>query len=137
MIELKIQMIKTIQNLLSSRYIQAFLLLVLMDILTGIFKAIYNKRLNSKIGLNGLIRHTLIIAIVLSIAIFLPLFEYKVMARSIIVFYCFQYSISIIENIISMGVPVPDFLKTSINILYDKSNRGDIFNVNQRTKDPQ
>lgn len=137
MIELKVQMLKTIQNLLNSRYIQAFLLLVLMDILTGIFKAIYNKRLNSKIGLNGLIRHTLIMIIVINIATFLPLFEYGVVARSIIVFYCFQYAISIIENIISMDVPVPDFLKNSINILYDKSNRGDIFNVNQRTKDPQ
>lgn len=137
MIELKIQVMKTIQNLLNSRYIQVFLILVLMDILTGIFKAIYNKKLNSKIGLNGLIRHTLIMAIVINIAIFLPLFEYRAIARSIIVFYCFQYSVSIIENIISVGVPVPDFLKNSINILYDKSNKGEIFNVNQRTKDPQ
>lgn len=123
---IKEQILTTANNLFSSDYIFIFLTAIIIDIITGIFKGLYNKKLNSKIGLKGLIKHCCIILIVFSISVILPLIGYTTGARAIIVFYIIQYCLSIIENVGGMGVPIPPYVTKAIQQLSSKNENEEI-----------
>lgn len=120
------QILTTANNLFSSNYIFTFLTAIIIDIITGIFKGLYNKKLSSKIGLKGLIKHCCIILIVFSISVILPLIGYTTGARAIIVFYIIQYCLSIIENVGCMGVPIPPYVTKAIQQLSSKNENEEI-----------
>lgn len=123
---IKKQIMTTLINLLDSNYIFIFLTAIIIDIITGIFKGLYNKKLSSKIGLKGLIKHCCIILIVFTISIILPLMGYTTGARAIIVFYIIQYCLSIIENIGGVGVPIPPYVTKAIQQLSSKNENEEI-----------
>lgn len=123
---IKEQLMKTMINLLDSYYIFTFLTTIIIDIITGILKGLYNNKLNSRIGLKGLIKHCCIILIVFTISIVLPLMGYTTGARAIIVFYIIQYCLSIIENIGCMGVPIPPYVTKAIQQLSSKNENEEI-----------
>ena len=129
---IKQQMITTITNLLNSDYIFVFLTVIIIDIITGILKGLYNKKLNSKIGLKGLIKHCCIILIVFTISIILPLMGYKTGARAIIVFYIIQYCLSIIENVGCLGVPIPPYVTKAIQQLSSKNENEEVRKDNEQ-----
>ena len=117
---------KTIFNLLDSNYIFIFLTTIIVDIITGILKGLYINKLNSKIGLKGLIKHCCIILITFTISIILPLMGYRTGARAIIVFYIIQYCLSIIESVGSMGVPIPPYVTKAIQQLSSKNENEEV-----------
>ena len=123
---IKEQIMITIFNLLDSDYIFVFLTVIIVDIITGILKGLYNKKLNSKIGLKGLIKHCCIILIVFTISIILPLMGYTTGARAIIVFYIIQYCLSIIENVGCLGVPIPPYVTKAIQQLSSKNENEEV-----------
>ena len=123
---IKKQIIITICNLLDSNYIFIFLTTIIVDIITGILKGAYNKKLSSNIGLKGLIKHCCIILIVFSISVILPLIGYTTGARAIIVFYIIQYCLSIIENVGGMGVPIPPYVTKAIQQLSSKNENEEV-----------
>lgn len=123
---IKEQIMTTIINLLNSKYILIFLSTIIIDIITGILKGAYNMKLNSNIGLKGLIKHCCIILIVFAISIILPLLGYTTGARAIIVFYIIQYCLSIIENVGCMGVPIPPYVTKAIQQLSSKNENEEI-----------
>ena len=123
---IKQQITTTLFNLLDSDYIFVFLTVIIIDIFTGILKGLYNKKLNSRIGLKGLIKHCCIILIVFTISIILPLMGYTTGARAIIVFYIIQYCLSIIENIGCVGVPIPPYVTKAIQQLSSKNENEEI-----------
>ena len=123
---IKQQITTTLFNLLDSDYIFVFLSVIIIDIFTGILKGLYNKKLNSRIGLKGLIKHCCIILIVFTISIILPLMGYTTGARAIIVFYIIQYCLSIIENIGCVGVPIPPYVTKAIQQLSSKNENEEI-----------
>lgn len=123
---IKEQIIKAILNLLDNNYIFVFLTVIIVDIITGILKGIYNKKLNSKQGLKGLLKHCCIILITFTISVILPLMGYTTGARAIIVFYIIQYCLSIIENVGSMGVPIPPYVTKAIHQLSSKNENEEV-----------
>lgn len=123
---IKEQILTTANNLFNSYYIFTFLTTIIIDIITGILKGLYNKQLSSKIGLKGLIKHCCIILIVFTISIVLPLMGYTTGARAIIVFYIIQYCLSIIENIGGMGVPIPPYVTKAIQQLSTRNENEEI-----------
>lgn len=123
---MKKQILTTLINLLDSNYIFIFLTAIIIDIITGILKGLYNNKLNSRIGLKGLIKHCCIILIVFTISIILPLMGYTTGARAIIVFYIIQYCLSIIENLGSMGVPIPPYVTKAIQQLSSKNENEEV-----------
>lgn len=123
---IKQQIMTTIFNLLDSNYIFVFLTVIIVDIITGILKGLYNNKLSSKIGLKGLIKHCCIILIVFPISVILPLMGYTTGARAIIVFYIIQYCLSIIENVGCMGVPIPPYVTKAIQQLSSKNENEEI-----------
>lgn len=123
---MKKRILTTIINLIDSDYIFVFLTVIIVDIITGTLKGIYNKKLNSKIGLKGLIKHCCIILIIFTISVILPLMGYTTGARAIIVFYIIQYCLSIIENVGSMGVPIPPYVTKAIQQLSSKNENEEV-----------
>lgn len=84
--------------------------LIAVDLIIGIICGTVHKNLSSKIGLIGLIKHSIVILIIMvfkCIADIYNLNEYAILLKT---FYFIQYSLSIVENMHCLGIPVPNFL---------------------------
>ncbi len=102
----------------------ALCVFAVVDYLTGIIAAIIEKRLCSKIGFQGVAKKALMFFIVGIAAI---LNNYVLGGDSpirevVIVFYIANEGISIIENSIRLGLPVP---KKLIDVLEQLKSKGD------------
>lgn len=95
---------------------------MVVDYITGLIKGWYTKELSSDIGLKGIARKFLIV-LVLIVAVLLDrlLSEGTWAFRTLACyFYIANEGISILENIIVLGVPVPEQLKNALAQLRDK-----------------
>lgn len=98
--------------------IQVLLIVVFLDYLSGILKAIYNKKLNSEIGLKGIVKK-LGYFIIVAVAVILD----RVMGNTgairtlVIYFFVANEGISILENWGGMGLPLPQKLKDTLEQL--------------------
>lgn len=98
--------------------IQVLLLVVCLDYLSGVLKAIYNKKLNSEIGLKGIVKK-IGYFIIVAVAVVLD----RVMGNTgairtlVIYFFVANEGISILENWGGMGLPLPQKLKDTLEQL--------------------
>ena len=105
--------------------LSTMLTLVVLDYIAGVLKAIYNKKLSSKIGYRGIIRKVFIF-IVIAVAYEIQ----KVTASNIairemvIMFFIANESISLLENA-SEFIPIPDALKDVLEQLRDSTENKD------------
>ena len=84
--------------------------LIGLDIILGLIRGYINKELNSKFGLVGVIKHSIVVVLLVAfkfIVIECNIIEYY---RLFLIFYIIQYSFSILEHVYKMGIPVPKFL---------------------------
>ncbi len=96
---------------------------VIMDYLTGVMQAIVHHKLCSKIGFKGIFKKILIFFIV-GIAVSLDnTFETTNLRYIVIVFYIVNEGISIIENAIDLGLPIPDKIKMVLDKLNEEGDR--------------
>lgn len=108
---------------LSNQYLDSYVYLlfivVIIDIFTGFAKAFLSnneeKKLDSSVGLKGLMKHVLVIILVLTFHIYCSIFQLISYSQIFISFYIANYGISIMENLGDMGIPVPEFIKTKLN----------------------
>lgn len=88
--------------------LQILITVIILDYVTGIFKAIYNKKINSSVGLKGIIKK-LGYLIIVAVAVILD----KIAGNSgairtlVIYFFVANEGISILENWGAMGLPLP------------------------------
>jgi toxin secretion/phage lysis holin len=96
---------------------------MVIDYVTGIIKGWYLKELSSDVGLRGIARKFLIV-LVLCVAVLLDrllntgTWVFRTLACY---FYIANEGISILENVIVLGLPVPDQLKNALVQLQDKN----------------
>ncbi|MBO5476025.1 MAG: phage holin family protein [Bacilli bacterium] len=85
------------------------LIFIALDYITGIIKAIYQKKLNSKLGLKGFLKKLGYILIVIVASLFDSIIGDKQMAIRTLCIYFFisNEAISILENWAVMGLPLP------------------------------
>lgn len=88
-------------------WMHIFFILVITDLFTGVGKALMKKQANSTIGLNGMIRHSTIMFIVVILNIYLPIFHLEIYATGMNIFFVLQYCGSVIENMGEIGVKLP------------------------------
>ena len=69
-----------------------------------------HKNLSSKFGLIGLMKHSLVVLIVYIFSYLADDYNLSEYALLLTSFYYIQYSISIIENMYCLGIPVPEIL---------------------------
>ena len=94
-------------------HLYILIVLVILDYITGICVAIHQKRLSSKIGFKG-ISLKVMIFVVLSMCHVLDGYligDGSTIQAMTILFYCANEVVSILENSVAVGVPLPQKLK--------------------------
>lgn len=97
---------------------------MLIDYITGVFCAIIEHNLSSSIGARGILQKILILMLV-GIANALDCFiikeEAPLLRTAVIFFYLSNEGISILENSVRLGLPVPDKLKNILEQIKNKN----------------
>lgn len=103
--------------------LKILLTVIILDYITGIFKAIYNKKINSSVGLKGIIKK-LGYLIIVAVAVILDKIAGNTGAIRTLVIYFFvaNEGISILENWGGMGLPLP---KKIFDVLEQLKNEND------------
>jgi len=99
--------------------LKAIVILVVLDYITGLLKAVYNKSLSSEIGFKGLIRKIIIFVVIATAYVIQGIVGDAIPLREItILFFIANESLSLLENA-GEFVPIPDKLKDTLIQLRD------------------
>lgn len=100
--------------------LMVLVIFVVLDYVTGVVAAFYNKSLDSNIGFKGIVQKVLIFVVV-AVGYWLDVLLGEQVLRSVVIFfYIANEALSIIENLGQAGVPVPDALKGAVEKLKDR-----------------
>ena len=101
--------------------LQSLLIVMVVDYLTGIASAIYNKNLSSKIGLKGILKKFSYLCVVaLSVVIDNLTGQSGLIRTLVIYFFVANDGLSIIENMAEMNVKLPQKLIDSLEQIRKK-----------------
>lgn len=105
----------------------ALLTVMVTDYATGVVSAAVNRELSSNVGFRGILKKVsvLIVVAVSQVVDVNLLSDSGVLRSSVVAFYVVNESISILENVSRMGVPLPSRLKRVLCQLKDDSNDSD------------
>lgn len=88
------------------------LIVMVLDYISGIIKAVYTKKLSSHIGFHGLLKKIVILIIVALSTVIQRLMGNNIMIREIVImFYITNEGISILENTAEVSPNMPEKLK--------------------------
>ena len=96
---------------------------MVVDYVTGVMCAVYDKKLSSAVGFKGICRKVLILMLV-GIANLLDLTVIgtgAVLRTAVIFFYLSNEGVSLMENAAYLGLPVPEKLKEILAQLHDRA----------------
>lgn len=120
---------QNMRSMVDNKMIIVFLIVIILDIFTGYAKSFLATdtmaKTQSAKGLNGLIKHGLVILIILVLYPLMTAMGYESYADIVVAFYILNYSISISENLGQTGIPIPSWLKNRLAKLqkdYDHSD---------------
>lgn len=103
----------------------SLLTIICIDYLTGVICAVIKKELSSQIGFKGILKKVCILIIV-SVSNIIDvnlLSNSRVLYSSVVAFYLVNESISILENVSLIGIPLPNKLKAVLKQLNDKNSK--------------
>lgn len=91
------------------------LILMMLDVLTGLFAGGIEKKLNSRFSWEGMCKKVqMILAVGMGVALE-PYAEDMPLGKVIAVFYSFTETISIVENLKRSGIPIPKALQSFLD----------------------
>jgi toxin secretion/phage lysis holin len=108
------------------KFLDLLAIAMLVDIVTGVIRAIKEKRLRSrsalfgyarKIGVFGIIILANIIDVILSLN--------GAVALATVLFYIANEGLSIVENLSQIGVKVPAVIADKLNVIQEKEDKGE------------
>lgn len=116
-----------IKNILESTSgtFNVLILFIVLDYISGIFRAIVEQKLSSQIGYKGILKKIFILVIISASYL---IDEYIIMADTksitliVTMFYISNEGISILENANSIGIPIPNKLKQVLLSVRDEEN---------------
>lgn len=95
--------------------LKSLMVVIVIDYITGVASAFYNKKLSSKVGFRGIIKKFCYLCIVaLSVVIDNLIGQQGVIRTLVIYFFVANDGLSIIENMSEMDVKLPQKLKDSL-----------------------
>ncbi len=101
--------------------LQSLLIIMIIDYLTGIASAIYNKELSSKVGFKGILKKFSYLCVVALSVIIDNLTGQSGLIRTLVIyFFVANDGFSIIENMVEMGVKLPQKLIDSLEQIKKK-----------------
>ncbi|MDM7913619.1 MAG: phage holin family protein, partial [Methanotrichaceae archaeon] len=100
--------------------LSALVMLVIIDYITGVMAAYFEKRLNSEVGFKGIAKK---ICIFLLVAMSTLLdsssgLNEPFLRTAVVMFFIANEGLSILENSGRLGVPLPDILKQALEKLH-------------------
>ncbi|QOR34064.1 phage holin family protein [Clostridium sp. 'deep sea'] len=111
--------------------IKALLAIMALDYLSGVISAAYHGKLSSNIGVKGISKKLLIIILVSVAHLIDGILGLEFLVRNtVIYFYMSNEVISILENSIKLGLPVPKILVK----ICDEFNDNNLFNTIHKNK---
>lgn len=108
-------------------FLYALLTFVVIDYITGLMCAVLDKKLSSEVGFRGIFKKVLIFSLV-AIGHIIDknvIGDGSVIRTAIIFFYLSNEGISILENAVHVGLPVPQKLKDILEQLHNRSDKED------------
>lgn len=105
----------------------ALLAFVVIDYITGVMCAIFDKKLSSKIGFKGILKKVLIFVMV-AIGHIIDtnlIGTGSVLRTAVIFFYLSNEGISFLENTAHLGLPISSKLKAVLEQLYYRAEKED------------
>lgn len=103
------------------RFLHLLLLLMALDIITGIFKAIKDKNLWSRKSLFGYARKVLVLVVIILANVIDQILHLQgAVAYATVLFYIANEGLSIIENLAKVGVLVPASIAEKLNSIESK-----------------
>ncbi len=84
--------------------------LVFLDIVTGLIKAWVTKVINSSVGIKGLGKHFTVILFAIAVYPIMVYLTFEEAAWAMLALIAVTYAISIIENCVVLGMPIPKFV---------------------------
>ena len=105
----------------------ALIAFVVIDYITGIMCAIADKTLSSAVGFRGIFKK-LLIFILVGVANILDvnvIGDGSVLRTAAIFFYLSNEGVSMLENAAHLGLPVPEAIRTVLEQLHDRSEKGE------------
>jgi toxin secretion/phage lysis holin len=117
-------------------FMSILLTMIGIDIVTGIAKGIYDKKLRSRRMSQGMIRK-LMIWVVIIMANFIDIIMFSGMPiakTSATLFYIGMEMLSVIENLGQMGIKIPRFIGKYVEVIRDKGENPDIPEIPQEKK---
>lgn len=101
--------------------IQSLIIVMVIDYLTGIASAVYNKQLSSKIGFKGIIKKfCYLLVVALSVVIDNLTGQSGIIRNLVIYFFVANDGLSIIENMAEMNIKLPKKLIDSLKQIKNK-----------------
>lgn len=106
--------------------LKTLLVLIVLDYITGICKAIVNKKINSNIGAKGIIKKVgYLIIVALSFYLDKVVGDTGAIRSLIIYFFVANEGISILENWSAMGLPLPKKIFEVLEQIKNEKGGGD------------
>lgn len=105
--------------------IYAVIVFVIADYVTGVMCAINDKHLSSEIGFKGICKK-IIIFMLIGVANLIDVYVIKsgaMLRTATIFFYLSNEGISLIENAVHLGLPVPEKIKQVLKQLTDNNKK--------------
>ena len=95
--------------------LECLIIVVILDYITGVISAWYNKKLDSKVGIKGIVKKfTYFLLVVLSVEIDKTLGKVGIIRNLVIYFFVANDGLSILENVGKMNIPIPKKLKEAL-----------------------
>ena len=106
-------------------FIYALIAFVIVDYITGVLRAVVEKKLSSRIGSHGIIKKVAIFLIVgvANLADTYLLHDGDALRMAVIFFYISNEGISLLENATVIGLPVPEKLKDALAQINKRKNK--------------
>ena len=109
----------------TSDIFNVLIVFIVLDYISGIFRAIVEQKLSSQIGYKGILRKIFILVIIsVSYLIdeYIIIAETKSMTLIVTMFYISNEGISILENANKIGIPIPNKLKQVLLSVRNEEN---------------
>lgn len=104
--------------------IKILLIMIVLDYITGVFKAIYNKKLNSEVGIKGVIKKVgYLIIVAVSVEIDRMMGDTGAIRNIAIYFFVANEGISVVENWGAMGLPMPQAIMDALEQIKQKGGK--------------
>lgn len=101
--------------------LKSLIVIMMIDYITGVASAIYNKKLSSKIGFKGIIKKfCYLLVVALSVVIDNLISQDGVIRTLVIYFFVANDGLSIIENMAEMDIKLPKKLVDSLEQIKGK-----------------